>query len=377
MAQFDAVLTTRDINLAVIEQRLHDLTASDGDPGQPLERRWWVAATAGTTGRRGVFVWDRAEWATVLVSYARATQWAGVRAGLLTPLRMAVVSSRVPTHQSAVVGASLRSRTVPTLRLDARAPIAEMVTALNEFQPRVLVGYPSVLRPLAGAQLVGSLRIAPEAVMSASEVLSPVAALEMERAWSCAPNDVYAATETAGISSQCRLGRRHVYEDLVIVEPVDGDGAPVSDGTPGDRLLVTVLFARTLPLIRYELSDRVALDPDPCPCGLPFRTLALVEGRREDVLTVQGGTSRVLLHPNVFHAVLDTPEVVQWQVEQRDGGLHVRLVAASGGLDLIALRSQLATALASAGARVEIGVELVARIPRTALGKSPLIRRQD
>ena len=30
-------------------------------------------------------------------------------------------------------------------------------------------------------------------------------------------------------------------------------------GTFGAKVLVTVLFSRTLPLIRYEMSDRVAL----------------------------------------------------------------------------------------------------------------------
>lgn len=113
---------------------------------------------SGTTGRRGVFVWDRREWSTVLASYARATPWAGVRAGLARPVR-GVVSSPVPTHQGAVVGASLRSRTVPTLRLDARMPVGDLVAQLNDFAPRVLVGYAPSLRPLALEQLAGRLRI--------------------------------------------------------------------------------------------------------------------------------------------------------------------------------------------------------------------------
>ncbi|MDT0167323.1 phenylacetate--CoA ligase family protein [Actinotalea sp. AC32] len=375
MAEFDDVLTTRDVRLADVERHLRDLATSDGDPGAPLRRRWWTAATAGTTGHRGVFLWNRAEWSTVLVSYARATHWAGVRAGLLTPLKIAVVSSLVPTHQSAVVGASLRSRTVPTLRLDARTPLAEMVEALNGFQPRVLVGYPSVLRPLARAQLDGALAIRPEAVMSASEVLTPSAAHDMHRAWSTRPNDVYAATETAGISSPCRLGNRHVYDDLVVVEPVRDDGSPVPDGTAGDRLLVTVLFARTLPLIRYELTDRVALSPEPCPCGLPFQVLASIEGRQDDVLLLPGRDARVAVHPNVFHAVLDSADITQWQVEQHRYHVLVRVVPAANPVDAIGLQQQLAASLASAGTLFPVRVDVVSVIPRTTLGKAPLIRR--
>ncbi|GGC12921.1 hypothetical protein GCM10010972_27850 [Cellulomonas carbonis] len=119
----------------------------------------------------------------MLASYARATHWAGVQAGLLHPLRTAIVSSVVPTHQSAVVGASLRSRTVRSLRLDASAPLADQRAAIEAFAPRVLVGYASALRPLAREQLAGRLRISPEAVMCASEVLAAAAARDMTDAW--------------------------------------------------------------------------------------------------------------------------------------------------------------------------------------------------
>ncbi|GEO93631.1 hypothetical protein KFL01_29370 [Kocuria flava] len=76
-------------------------------------------------------------------------------------------------------------------------------------------------------------------------------------------------------------------------------------GTVGTRLLVTVLFARPLPLIRYELSDRVALAERRCPCGRSFRQLAAVEGRQEDVLELPTTSGRTQVHPNVFHRVLD------------------------------------------------------------------------
>ncbi|WP_231494926.1 phenylacetate--CoA ligase family protein [Cellulomonas sp. KRMCY2] len=377
MVDFDLLVTDRHLNLEQIEAHLAQLTDLGGDPGVPFRGRWWTAATAGTTGRRGVFVWDRHEWATVLASYSRATMWAGVRVGLGHPVPMAVVSSRVPTHQSAVVGASLRSRTVPTLRLDARAPLAQTVEALNTFAPQVLVGYPSALRPLADEQLAGRLRIAPQAVMSASEVLTDHAARDMARAWGSSPFDVYAATETAGISSPCHLGTRHIYEDLVLVEPVDATGAAVPVGTAGARLLVTVLFSRTMPLIRYELSDRVTLSAHSCACGSPFRVLERVEGREQEVPTVTTARGAVSLHPNVFHAVLDDLNVAGWQVVQETHDrLRLLLVPGAAPVDLLAAQRRVAAAVTEAGAgSVSVEVEAVTEIPRTALGKTLLTRR--
>ena len=82
MAHWDEVVTEPALRLSEVERHLGLLTHSQGDPGVPWQGRWWAAATAGTTGRRGVFIWGRREWASVLASYARANDWAGaVRRG--------------------------------------------------------------------------------------------------------------------------------------------------------------------------------------------------------------------------------------------------------------------------------------------------------
>ncbi|MUN63770.1 phenylacetate--CoA ligase family protein [Kocuria sediminis] len=375
MEHFDEAVTAPGLRRTDVEAHLRELQSTGTDPGTPWRGRWWTAATAGTTGRPGTFVWNRAEWAIVLASYARANDWAEVPAGLTRPLRVAVVSSRVPTHQSAVVGASLQSRMVPTLRLDATDPLPQAVAQLNAFRPRLLVGYPSALLPLAAEQAAGRLAIAPASVVSASEVLAAQTAAAIQAAWGTAPFDVYAATETAGIASPCRYRTRHLYEDLVIVEPVDEVGVPVPAGTVGARLLVTVLFSRTLPLIRYEMSDRVALGPRGCRCGRSFARLETIEGRREDMLECPGAGGPVRVHPNVFHRVLDEVSVAGWQVAQRPDGLRVRVAGLAPGHTVESVRAGVAGALAATGVvdtPVDVGV--VTELKRTRLGKAPLVQ---
>jgi Coenzyme F390 synthetase len=375
MNNFDQTLTVPGLRLTEVEDHLRALLATGADPGLPWRGRWRTAATAGTTGRRGIFIWDRSEWATILASYARANDWAGVPVGLTRPLRVGMVSSRVPTHQSAVVGASLRSRFVRTLRLDATDPLSETVAALNTFQPRLLVGYPSVLRPLAAEQRAGRLSITPQSVMSVSEVLSEQAAAEMSVAWGAAPFDVYAATETAGIASPCSFHKRHIYEDLVIVEPVDEAGIPMQPGTVGARLLVTVLFSRTLPLIRYEMSDRAGVGGRGCPCGRSFALLSQIEGRLEDVLLLPGLKGQVSIHPNVFHNVLDEVALAGWQVIQEPSGLRVLLVGLAPSVSIEAVHAGVVSALTSAGViGTQVDVQVVETIERTRLGKAPLVR---
>ena len=213
MERFDDLVTDRDVRLADVERYVSTAAATDR-----FRDRYRVAATGGTTGRRGIFLADPHEWTRVLASYGRAYEWAGVAAGLTNRIRMAVVSSTNPTHQSSIVGATVASRLIPTLRLDAIQPIEEVVAALNEFRPDSLVGYASILRILAEEQSAGRLHLAPRAVMSASEVLTADTRERIRRAFGVPATNVYAATETAGIASECRLGHLHRYEDLVIAE---------------------------------------------------------------------------------------------------------------------------------------------------------------
>jgi phenylacetate-CoA ligase len=347
MERFDDVVTDRAVRRVDVEAYLERASATDTFRG-----RYRVAATGGTTGRRGIFLADPTEWQTILASYSRAYDWAGVDAGLTNRLRMAVASSRNPSHQSAIVGATVSSRFVPTLRLDAAQPLDELVRELNDFKPEALVGYASILRMLGDAQLAGHLRIHPTGVMSASEVLTPETRSRLRDAFGVEPTNVYAATETAGIASECRLGRLHRYEDLVIAEIVDEENKPVPAGEFGSRLLVTVLFSRTQPLIRYEMSDRVMAVDGLCHDGMPYALIGAIEGRQEEVLSLGG----VSVHPNVFHRPLERITVAGWQVIDEDGRIRVLLARPAPGIDPAAVQTEVVAALEQAGVR-GVGVE--------------------
>lgn len=142
MEHFDEVVTDRSLKLADVRAFLE--TPPAGPYGR-LHDRWFVTSTSGSTGMRGIFVQDLEEWTWVLASYARATDWAGLRAGLTNRMKLAVVSSKTPWHQSALVGATVRSRFIPTLRLDATESMSSIAEQLDAFQPDSLVGYASMM----------------------------------------------------------------------------------------------------------------------------------------------------------------------------------------------------------------------------------------
>lgn len=371
MGSFDEVATDPRVRIRDVESFLAARQGNELFLGE-----YWIARTSGTTGHPGTFLANRREWTTVVTSYARAQEWAGIRTNLLRRTRLGVVSSLTPWHQSAVVGQSVDSPFVPVRRWDATRPIEEIVTGLNAWQPENLIAYASMARVLADEQIRGKLRIAPRAVMCASEVLTAETRTRIVEAWGIPAFNVYAATETAGVASECSRHRMHLFEDLVITEVVDDRNRPVPPGTTGAKLLVSVLFSRTQPLIRYEMSDSVALSSDPCGCGLPFSIIATIEGRVEDTLTMPGiNGSPVRVHPNVFGRVMERVAVREWQIVQEPAAMRVLLARPDPSFDEGVLATDLRRELESVGAaEIPIRVEHVDQVPRTVAGKAPLVR---
>jgi phenylacetate-CoA ligase len=374
MEHFDELVTDPALRLADVEAHLATLSGGD----ELFDGRYRVASTSGSTGRRGIFLWDPGEWAAILASYNRSFDWAGVGAGITHRTRMAVVSSTTSWHQSARVGASVHSPWVPTLRIDSGDPLESIVERLNGFQPRVLVAYASMAHLLAEEQLAGRLRISPSFVFASSEVFTEQARRRVEEAWGRKAFEVYAATEPAGIASECEQHRgMHLLEDLVITEVVDENNKPVPPSVYGHKVLVTVLFSRTMPLIRYEMSDSVRPASSPhCPCGRPFALIYGIQGREEDVLRFPAKSGgQVSVQPIIFHRVMDAVPAGGWQVGQGTEGLTVLLSGVREEFADAALIDSLRRELEVQGVIVPpVKVKRVLNIPRTTVGKAPLIK---
>jgi phenylacetate-coenzyme A ligase PaaK-like adenylate-forming protein len=279
---------------------------------------------------------------------------------------------------SAQVAATVKSWWRPSLRVPASQPLSKTVEELNEWQPEVLIAYASMLGILAEEQLAHRLHIQPAFVYAASEVLTSQTRNRVKEAWGDEPFNQYVSTETASIAAEHRNCRRmHFFEDLVLTEIVDEQYRPVPPGEYGAKILITTLFSRTQPLIRYELNDSVRVSTEPHNCGLPFAVLESIQGRVEDSLSlpaVSGG--EVLIRPLVINRIMDIVPVSGWQVvQQSDHGLILLLAGARNGLTDEALLDQIDKSLSQEGARAPyVRIQRVSEIPKTASGKAPLIK---
>src|SRR6266566_7247869 len=313
MEHFDELVTDRAIRLEEAKTHMRTLTGDARFLG-----RYRVNATSGSSGHPGIFLFNRAEWITVLGSFARAREWGGVKLDLTHRVKTATVASTTPFHMSTRVNATAHSWWMPEIRLAASEPLETIIERLNTWQPEVLIAYASMMRILADEQLAGRLQIRPRAVLTSSELLTEETRRRIVQAWGERLFNQYAATECGSLAAECDHHRgMHLMEDLVIFEVVDQDNHPVPPGVYGDKLLITVLFNQTQPLIRYELSDSVRLATNPCPSGHPFALIDDIQGRVEAVLSFPGVASEVVnVHPLVFSRVMVRLPVSGWQVLQ-------------------------------------------------------------
>jgi phenylacetate-CoA ligase len=361
MEQWDRVVCDPELTLAGAEAHLNGPDAAGLHLG-----RFRLGTTSGATGLRGLFAYgveDFALWAGVCL---RATARLGVRPGM----SIVSVAAHDPVHISKHIYAALRTGE-PGPELHALMPMPELVAALNAAPPDALMGYASVIGLLADEQLCGRLQIAPFAVACASEPLTDDIRARVRAAWGSEPANVYASTEAflVGASAPATPEALEIPEDVLLVEVVDADNRPVPDGEVGEKLLVTNLGNFTQPLIRYELSDRVARGAGPNPAGRPYAWLHAVEGRTSDTLRLParaGGTVGVLPY-RLGAPFAHLPHVRQFQIDWDGARMTIRVVLRSTASADTACRvhdAMSATLLAAGAAPVPIEVVRVCELQR-------------
>jgi phenylacetate-CoA ligase len=85
---------------------------------------------------------------------------------------------------------------------------------------------------------------------------------------------------------------------------------------------------------------------------------------------------QVTVQPAVVHGVMDTVPAEGWQLLQEPGRLAVLLAGVPDAFDDVGLADRLTHELRSRGALAPpVKVRRVLAIPRTLLGKAPLIKR--
>jgi phenylacetate-CoA ligase len=361
MENFDEILTVRDLSREQIERHI----ASLDDDGY-LEGGYHAVASSGSSGERGVFVYDWDAWLTCALVQSRFRARFFAESGLEPGAPRVIVAGDNATHMGYAMASTFTSAAHTSHLLPASLPMDVLVERLNGIQPVVLSGLPSMVSLLANEAVWGRLHIAPSVVTCTSEPLLPEMRQRISAAWGVAPQNSYFTSEGAS-ASECGAGYgMHLNEDLCVFEPVDEDGRPVPPGEHAAKLYVTPLFNLTQPLVRYELSDQIKVLHVQCPCGSGMRLIGDIGGRGDDIFFYPGG---VVVHPIVFASPLARDRLVlEYRVSQTVDGAAVQVVA-PGILDREALRASLEAALGALLPEAKVTLEVVPMLARLSSGK--------
>ncbi|PWT76598.1 MAG: AMP-dependent synthetase [Proteobacteria bacterium] len=367
MENFDAIATDPRVTLDICEAHLATLKSD-----AYLMDRYHVNASGGSSGRRGLAVFDWEAWTEFYLMFMRQLiHWRISSSGLRNrPIVGAAVAAQDPTHASGSLPVTFSDASTSVWhRFPVTLPLDEIVEGLNRVQPEAIVGYPSLVHQLAFAAQRGALQISPGLIVCSSEPLLPEIRAAVGEAWRAPILNNWASTEAGAMASSCGKGPGlHLSDDVLIVEAVDAQGRPVGLGNRSAKVLVTPLFNPSpLPVIRYEITDEITLLDEPCPCGSAHRLVADIEGRLDDMFEYPGRTS---VHPHIFRSRLGKERyIVEYQVRQTARGADID-VHCNGPVELDRLRSALIDDLRRVGLpESEIAIALVGRIERPASGK--------
>lgn len=353
MRHWDEIVTDRTLSLDRVEKHVANMQ-KDSELIY-LNEKYHVLSTSGSSGLRGIFVYDWFEWNKYALSYYR--YWICSRTQEQKQRRLAgkektaivIVNSAAYAMYSMAKTYLFKGSEI--IYVPMTLPMKEIVTILNQQQVDVLQGTPTTIFRLCHEAEQGRLDISPYEIVLGGESLYQPIRQRIESTWPQALLFNSFGTSEGLVANNCQANQKymHINDDACIVEPIDEKGLLLKDKPfKASRLYITNLFNHTLPLIRYELSDQFEFIEQNCDCGIEHQLIKEPQGRPE----------YDFIYPdNVFvhHLVFVTPflheqYVAEYQVKQTTHGADIKIVA-TGKVDLERLKKIFVQQLATLGVR--------------------------
>jgi len=241
--------------------------------------------SSGTSGRRGLFLasaGERAIWAGTLLA-----KMFGAR--LLEGARIALIIRAGSGLYDSVGVLRFRFRYI-----DPFQPWDDVREQLRHFRPSLIVAPAQILSRLA-SQPDG---LCPSRIISVAEVLDEFDRERIETAFGVRVEQIYQATE-GFLGASCEDGAVHLNEPFLLVEREWQDAAHT-------RFIpiLTDLWRRSQPVIRYRLDDVLRIRQAACPCGRPSAALVAIEGRQDDLLYAASPSGRIPVFSDLIRRVV-------------------------------------------------------------------------
>lgn len=315
MGHFDEINTAGLRRDELIEFRIEQERRGSTDlyPGG-----YAVGLSSGTSGNKVLTVLsarERSRYAILL--------WA--RSGIPADLEERRVLFALRTNNPAFTAVTALG--VELQYVDYFVPVRELVELVNTHRLNVLAGPPSLLIRLA--EHAGEIRGPVQAVITYAEEIDQSTKQRLAEIFDAPVSEIYQGAEGM-LGFTCPAGTLHLSEDTAFIE-LESAADTLGEAR---RVVVTDLYRRTQPFIRYQLNDLLEVGGRSCGCGSAFRTIERIHGRADSVFLLRGvDGGEVRLMPDYVRRSINqsSADVVEYQAVQHSlDDIEIRLELADG-----------------------------------------------
>ena len=327
-----------------------------------------VHRTGGSTGVALTAYFDPRWIEPRTADFLRSDQWAGCFHGM----KIAALWGNPPLPKTFKehVRALLFSRVIylDTLDFNDRS-VGEFIDRWRRGKPEILYGHSHSIYMLARYVLANGIRdLRPRGIISTSMMLLAHERAVIEQAFDCKVFDRYGSEEVGLIAAECeRHEGMHLNIEHLYIEFLREDGTAAAAGEEGS-IVITDLFNRGMPFIRYQIGDVGVPTDRRCPCGRGLPLMERVTGRVADYLKRRDGSlvAGVSLVERTLTAI---PGLEQMQVVQPSAGEIVVNVVRAPDFTPATEQALLSEFRWVFGPGMEIRPCYVQRIPQESSGK--------
>ena len=297
------------ISRADVKDHFHEMIANHVNPSACK-----ITHSSGTTGEPVEYAYDQEALNMARTLKVREKLWCGVRPGDKW-VNIAMTRKR-GGHQ--ITGgewrAFIKKYVTQGLDVDVIEDLDMQVQKIHDFAPSVLQAYPTSLHAVAlEMRRLNLTDWKPRLLFTVAELLGEDTRLLARQVFNMEIMDIYGLIEVGDVSWQCRKANEyHINADQILVEFLN-DGKPVKAGEVGE-IVVTSLYNRAMPLIRYRSSDAGRPSDGHCDCGCNLPMMKVVDGKMLDFLVLPDGK---LVSPHVpKKALLFVNGIQRFQIVQ-------------------------------------------------------------
>lgn len=286
LEHFDEIITVHDVT----QEDIRRFDAEQAVSRAPFHDNYHVIHSSGSTGKPGYFLYDEAAWRKMLLGIIRGALWdmsmPQVLKLLLKGPRIAYIAATDGRYGGAMaVGDGIDGIGGKQIYLDINLPLNQWIRKIKEFQPNIIIGYPSAIKILAGLVERGEVSGKFLRIISCGEPMDTCLRKYLEQVFETTVVNFYGASESLALGVETNPHDGMIlFDDLNIIEMIDG------------QMYLTCLYNYAQPLIRYRLSDHLHLVPS--SGKYPFIKAQGILGRNEDMLWFEDQNgNREFLHP--------------------------------------------------------------------------------